>query len=751
MSEIKDKVPAGASSERLEMWGGIECTVNRVGEDYFDQLERNGHAYRPGDIQAIATLGIRAIRYPVLWERTAPDEDGPASWTWSDERLASLRDNRLRPIVGLTHHGSGPRHTSLVSACFPEKLSRYARAVAERYPWVKDFTPVNEPMTTARFSGLYGHWYPHGKDDATFTRALVTQCRGIVCAMQAIRQVTPNARLVQTEDLGRVYSTPALSEVAEFCNERRWLSLDLLCGRVNRDHSLWSYLLSSGVTEEELAWFQENACPPDVVGINHYLTSDRFIDERLSVYPQRPHEPIPSKFADVEAVRARLDLPVGPCTVLSEAWARYGLPVAVTEAHLGGTREEQLRWLYEVWTGAERLRRSNVDVRAVTVWSLFGAYDWNVLVTRSTGFYEPGVFDVRAPSPRRTALARLVRELATNEKLEDEPLVTQPGWWRRPDRLFHPAAHGRSVPATQTEPTMDMENRSRQPLLIVGPSGTLGRAFLRLCDARGIAYHVAAREQLDLSRPFSAEELLLETNAWAVVNAAGYVRVDQAEREEELAMTVNASGPAALAQGCARLGLPLLTFSSDLVFSGRQIGAPYTESSAVEPLNAYGRSKAAMEERVLAHNPLSLVIRTSSFFGPWDEANFVTQSLRALATGDEVIAAGDVVMSPTYVPDLVHAALDLLVDGARGLWHLANQGEVTWYELACRAAEMAGLPTAAVRARPAGELGLAAQRPLYSALRSERGWVMPSLDSGLRKYLTEVQFPASRPAERLAG
>jgi len=720
----------------LQVWGGIECTVNRVGDAYFDQLERNGHAHRLSDLDAVAGLGLAAIRYPVLWERTQPEEDGPIDWSWPDERVSHLQQHGLRPIVGLLHHGSGPRHTSLIDAALPEKLARYARAVAERYPSVLDYTPVNEPMTTARFSGMYGFWYPHGRDDATFARALITQCRGIVCAMQAIREVTPAARLVQTEDLGRVYSTPALDGVARFLNQRRWLSLDLLCGRVTHEHPMWSYLVHSGISQGELAFFEEHPCPPDIVGVNHYITSDRYIDESSAGYPERPHQTYPDGYADVEAVRARLEFPVGACSVVRETWQRYGLPVAVTEAHLGGTREEQLRWLYEIWLGVKRMRAAGADVRAVTVWSLFGAFDWNVLVTRDDGFYEPGAFDVRAPEPRPTAIARLVRELATEGKPVDEPFIAQPGWWRRPDRLFHPPASGRTSPATQTEPSVDMQNRSAQPLLIVGPRGTLGRAFARLCDARGIPYHVAGRDEIDLSAPLSADTLLEETNAFAVVNAAGYVRVDDAEREADLALSVNATGPAALAEACARFSLPLLTFSSDMVFDGES-DVPYTESAAVAPLNAYGRSKASMEDRVLAASPTALVVRTSAFFGPWDDANFVTGALRELAAGRELRAADDTVVSPTYVPDLVQAALDLLVDGERGVWHLANAGAVTWSELALRAAEMAGVSARGLRAQPMRDLGLPARRPAYSALGSERGWIMPSIDDALERYLTD--------------
>ena len=258
------KQPTALTSD-IELWAGPECTHNRVQDRYYDQLDRTGHTGRKSDLRLFAELGAKAIRYPVLWERTAPSKAAPLDWTWSNERLSMVRQLGLRAIVGLLHHGSGPEYTSLVDPDFAPKLSAYAAAVAERYPWVDAYTPVNEPLTTARFSGLYGHWYPHGRDDRTFVRCLLNQCRATVLGMQAIRRANPGAQLIQTEDLGYIASSPLLQYQADFENERRWLSLDLLCGRVTENHPLWEYLLDSGASRAELAWLTENPCPPDVI------------------------------------------------------------------------------------------------------------------------------------------------------------------------------------------------------------------------------------------------------------------------------------------------------------------------------------------------------------------------------------------------------------------------------------------------------------------------------------------------------
>jgi len=419
----------------LELWGGLECTVNRVGNVYFDQIARTGHQDRPQDLQFIASLGVTKLRYPILWERT--ERAGNLEWAWSDARLAQLRDLNIDPIVGVLHHGSGPAHTSLTDPQFPEKFCAYARAVANRYPWVGNYTPVNEPLTTARFSGLYGHWYPHGKSDESFARALLHQCRATALAMRAIREVNPAARLIQTEDLGKTFSTPRMVYQARFDNDRRWLTFDLLCGRVDDRHPLSNYLCDSGIEQSELEWFLENPCPPDILGVNHYLTSDRYLDERIHLYPAATHGTNKRhRYADVEAVRVDLADDLGPAARLAEICSRYRLPVAVTEVHLGGIPDEQVKWFREVWNAAELQRANGYDVRAVTAWALLGSFDWNSLLIRNDNIYEPGVFDLRGGEPKPTALAKILKEIANGHPPNYSP-ADGPGWWRKPERIHY--------------------------------------------------------------------------------------------------------------------------------------------------------------------------------------------------------------------------------------------------------------------------------------------------------------------------
>lgn len=421
--------------QKLQLWGGVECTVNRVGDRFFNQLERSGHWQRESDIELFVQLGLRTLRFPVLWELLAPNSLDEIDWSWTDARFARMRELGIRPIVGLLHHGSGPHYTSLLDPAFPEKFARYARAVAERYPWIDAYTPINEPLTTARFSALYGHWYPHRRDDLSFARALLAQCRATVLAMRAIRGVNPHAQLIQTEDFGKTFSTRLLRYQAEFENDRRWITWDLLSGMVDRAHRMRSYLRWAGIAENEIDIFQREPCAPDILGVNHYVTSERFLDENIAAHPAETwggngrH-----RYADVAAVRSDAAEVAGAKNLLTEIWERYGQTIAITEAHLGCTVDEQLRWFMEIWAAALRARAEGADIKAVTSWALLGSFDWNSLLIREDNYYEAGAFDVFDGDPRPTLLAEMIRELTAGREF-DHPFLSEPGWWRRESRL----------------------------------------------------------------------------------------------------------------------------------------------------------------------------------------------------------------------------------------------------------------------------------------------------------------------------
>lgn len=716
----------------IEIWGGIECTINRIRDAYFDQLEFSGHYLRDEDIELFAGLGIKALRYPILWEHHCTRQGNPIEWLQTAQKLDKIKQTGIRVIAGLVHHGSGPSYASLPDATFVEGLEEYAGKVARKFPWITYYTPINEPLTTARFCGLYGFWHPHAKSDLVFSKILLNECKATVLAMKAIRKINPDARLIQTEDIAKTYSTLLLKYQADFENERRWLSYDLLCGKLTKGYRMWDHLIWLGIPEADLNFFVENPCPPDIIGVNHYLTSERFIDENIDKYPLSSHGGNGQHaYADVEAVRVNIKEETGPEILIKEVWDRFKIPIAITEVQLSSTREQQLRWMKHIWDSTKNLKNKGVDILAVTSWSLLGAFGWKYLLTENHEDYETGAFDIRGSLPRPTALAKMIKTLADNKEY-NHPFLDDTGWWKKDNRLLYfPFSDSQNAALKLTDPVQVKVNR--RPLLIIGKNGTLGKAFAKVCDDRDIDCQLLARTDMDICNPDMVEKVILERNPWAIINAAGYVRVDDAETDAEKCFLDNMAGPLNLSLICKKYGVRLLTFSSDLVFDGKKV-VPYLESDVTAPLSIYGHSKAKAEANIISFNPDTLIIRTSSFFGPWDHYNFVTLTLNLLSKNQAIQAAGDSLVSPTYIPDLTNASLDLLTDEESGIWHIANTGEVSWADLAIEVAGRGNFNKDLIEALPMRELKYKAIRPAYSVLKSEKGIILPSLENALDRF-----------------
>jgi dTDP-4-dehydrorhamnose reductase len=480
-------------------------------------------------------------------------------------------------------------------------------------------------------------------------------------------------------------------------------------------------MLDSGVSQELLDGLAGGPGMPDLLGINHYLTSERFLDHRIGRYPDvEPGSNGKQTYVDLEAVRIdSLKNEVGPARRLREAWERYGIPIAVSEVHHGCSRDEQVRWLVDVWRSVEQERRRGADIRAVTLWSMFGAVDWRSLLTRREGHYDVGAFDTRSETPRPTLIAKTAAKLGRGEKV-DHPILDLPGWWKRPGRTY----------ARRRFDMLPSRARRARPLLITGGTGTLGQAFARIAAHRGLAHVLTTRAELDITDEASIAAALERHKPWAVINTAGFVRTWEAEEKADECFRINATGAELLGRACKLHGVPLVTFSSDLVFDG-SLGRPYVEPDEPAPRCLYGRSKADAEARLLELGADALIVRTSAFFGPWDRHNFLFNTIERLKRGEEVLASEKTIVSPTYVPDLVHASLDLLLDGETGIWHLSNQGAVSWHELAREAATMARLDPRCVRP-------LEDEEAADTSLSSNRGLLLRPLEQAMAQFVSET-------------
>jgi dTDP-4-dehydrorhamnose reductase len=680
----------------LELWGGYECTVNRVGDEWFDQTLRSGHEERLDDLQLIAKLGMRSVRYPALWERISPDAPDQRDFRWTDERLAELQRLDINPILTLCHHGSGPHYTNLLDDGFAGGLARHAAAVAQRYPWVRDWTPVNEPLTTARFSALYGFWYPHTKEEGSFWTALLNEIDATRLAMREVRKVNPHARLIQTDDLGYCHATEPLQADADFQNERRWVGWDLLFGRVSHEHPLFNRIARFGLGER-LQRISDDPCPPDVLGINHYLSSERLMDHRVELYPHRSvADRRVAKVAglpkvDVDAIRHRDEGVLGLEALLQQAWDRYGQTIAVTECHHGGTREDQVRWFVDAWDSAERLREAGVDICAVTAWSLLGSYDWNRMVTCQVGHYENGVYDVRTGMPRPTLLASVLKDLAEGRR-PTVPGISAPGWWQREVRLIH--RDQTPVPEWELDCATAAEG-SDQALLIVGRGGDLAALAIRACEARALPYVRCTEER--------AEAALAAVKPWALLDVTDR---DHVCSEREALVRAKALPP--IARLCADQGVR------------------YAVITGAQPWHQIEHPAGALE------------LRTRAVFVPWDRSARASHLLDLLERRRtlEIDQAGPWI--GVYGPDLMDVALDLLFDGVTGAVDLRNGSGLSEFDFTRELAVVAEAPVELIRTQ-----GTAGERSTF-------GWpakqsYLPPLPTTLERFVREWRCNCDAP------
>ena len=417
------------------VWAGPECSFLTVGTWACDQLTLTGHDARTDDIERIASLAPAVVRYPVLWGRHR-GTDAATDWAWAERRLSLLEARGIAPLIGLLHHGFGPGDADPLSPDWPGAFGRYAGAVAARAPRDATFLPINEPLTTARFGGLYGWWPPYARDESAFAGLLLAQCHAYLEAARAIRAARPDARIIVNEDVGRTFGAPRCRAIAARHNARRWLAFDLLTGRVDRSHPAWRALGRTPANRRVLDLLHSEPAPPDVIGVDHYVTSDRYLDDRLDAFPARVHATEgPDAYADVELARVGGFAIEGFQRAISDTWARYGLPIALTEVQLAGDPVDQTCWWLEAWTAATAAVGAGIPVLGVTAWSVFGAYDWASILREPLGRYEAGCFDVSCDGPpRQTALAELVRATSIRAvPASDVPA----GWWRRDERILY--------------------------------------------------------------------------------------------------------------------------------------------------------------------------------------------------------------------------------------------------------------------------------------------------------------------------
>ena len=277
---------------------------------------------------------------------------------------------------------------------------------------------------------------------------------------------------------------------------------------------------------------------------------------------------------------------------------------------------------------------------------------------------------------------------------------------------------------------------------LTGARGMLGSAIAQRLERRGIEF-VSTDSELDIAERAQVLEFALRERPTAIVNAAAYTRVDDAEREADLAMRVNGHGPGNLGHAAAAVGASVLHFSTDYVFDGRG-SAPYDEQAACAPQGVYGKSKLEGEQQLLAAAERGVrmqIVRTSWLFGEHGK-NFVSTMLELMAQREELRVVADQHGRPTYTADLADAALALaLAESPAGVFHFANSEATTWHGFASAIRDQAkalGLPvrTETIHAVTTAEFPRPAPRPAYSVLATAR--IAAALGSEPRPWRTAL-------------
>ena len=426
-------------------------------------------------------------------------------------------------------------------------------------------------------------------------------------------------------------------------------------------HPLWSYLARAGL-RRELEELASDPCPPDILGLDYYPPSERFLDDRLEPYPARTHTSNGrDSYADLDAVRVLAKgltgferLALGGVAAIRLAAGRYR---GASRLHARGAAP-----LAQGDLGRRaRLRARGVDVRAVTAWALLGSYDWDSLLTRRRGHYETGAFDVRTQQPRPTAVARIVRDLATKGDAK-HPVLDSPGWWRPQGSLRLACRSAGPGMALRAVPRCPAEAR---PLLITG-GGRSPSLWFMAAIARPVVPSPLPRR----ARPADPQAVAAALQVLSALGGGQCRRLRLPRR--------GAGGrrrlPARQSRTCLRSGQSVRggwhPAARLVVSSGvRWLRAPaVSRSDAPAPRGVYASCKLEAE-RVLASCPRALLVRAGLVRAVGSGRPCSRGRSMRCTRGRPFLVAEDVTISPSYLPHLVTAALDLLIDGECGIWH----------------------------------------------------------------------------------
>ena len=278
-------------------------------------------------------------------------------------------------------------------------------------------------------------------------------------------------------------------------------------------------------------------------------------------------------------------------------------------------------------------------------------------------------------------------------------------------------------------------------VLVTGYAGQLGWDTVHLLQARGIECRGVDMQDFDLTDGEAVKAYVQSYRPTAIVHCAAYTNVDKAESQPEICAAVNGMGTVNIVRAALSVGAKVVFISTDYVFPGTG-DQPWKVSDDYGPRNVYGMSKVQGEDAVRSLMTRYFILRTSWVFGK-NGHNFVRTMLRLGKEKKEIRVVSDQIGSPTYTKDLARVICDMLPTEKYGIYHVRNEGFISWYDFAKMIMEKAGLPCRVLPV-PSSEYPTPARRPLNSRLDgsklTEAGFEpMPSVENALDRYLEEIR------------
>ena len=358
-----------------------------------DQMEASRHyALWRKDFDLVQDLGINFLRYGPPLHRTFLRE-GRFDWDFADETFADLKRRDIAPIADLCHFGVPDWIGDFQNPDFPRLFAGYARAFAERFPWVQLYTPINEMFVCALFSARYGWWNEELKSDRGFVTALKHIVAANILASHAILDVRPDAIFIQSESSEYFHAdNPAAIGPAEDMNLQRFLSLDLNYGNPV-DARMYEYLADNGMTRAEYRFFTNSSLRHHcILGSDYYMTNEHRVRSDGFTYAA----------GDV----------IGYDQIARHYYRRYGLPIMHTETNLQDKDGSAVEWLWGQWSSLLQVRNSGIPTLGFTWYSLTDQVDWDTALREPNGRVNPvGLYDLdRNVRPVGEAFRTLISE-----------------------------------------------------------------------------------------------------------------------------------------------------------------------------------------------------------------------------------------------------------------------------------------------------------------------------------------------------